>query len=271
MSTVAIHPNAEVVQGFYDALKAGDMDAVARLFSDDISVVMAGASPLAGRYDGPDAVFGFLGRLVAATNGTYRAELRELYPNESQVVAVHHGTGTRGDAVLDAEAALVFTVKNGQITSTVVHQRNQDDWDAFFTMEGDVAGTPGEHPNAALVRAGYEAFNTGDVDTLTSLFSPDITLLQPGKSRLSGLYDGRDAVFGFFGALAEGTNGTFRAELHELYTSDDQVVAVHTATASRGDDALRADAALVFELTDGVVTAITIQQRRQEEWDEFWG
>jgi hypothetical protein len=127
-----------------------------------------------------------------------------------------------------------------------------------------------EHPNAALVRQGYEAFNAGDLATLTSLFSPDITLLQPGRSTLSGLYDGRDAVFGFFGEMAATTGGTFRAELRDLYANDAQVVAVHSGTATRGDTELAADAALVFELSDGVVTAITVHQRRQEEWDEFF-
>jgi ketosteroid isomerase-like protein len=127
-----------------------------------------------------------------------------------------------------------------------------------------------EHPNAALVRRGYDAFNTGDLDTLTGLFSAEITLLQPGRSSLSGLYDGRDAVFGFFGAMATGTDGTFRAELRDLYANDTQVVAVHRGTARRGDATLAADAALVFELADGVVTAITVHQKRQEEWDDFW-
>jgi ketosteroid isomerase-like protein len=127
-----------------------------------------------------------------------------------------------------------------------------------------------EHPNAALVRRGYEAFNRGDLEILTSLFSPDITLLQPGRSSLSGLYDGRDAVFGFFGGMAAATDGTFRAELRELYANDTQVVAVHRGTGKRGDATLAADAALVFELSDGVVTAITVHQKRQEEWDEFF-
>jgi uncharacterized protein len=127
-----------------------------------------------------------------------------------------------------------------------------------------------EHPNAALVRRGYEAFNTGDLDELKRLLSPDVTFLQPGRSTVSGLYDGRDAVLGWFGALAAATGGTFRAELLDLYPGDTQVVALNRATGTRGDATLAADAALVFELSDGVVTAITAHQRRQEEWDEFF-
>ena len=127
-----------------------------------------------------------------------------------------------------------------------------------------------ERPNAALVRRVYEAFNTGDLDALTGLLSPDVSFLQPGRSSVSGLYEVRDAVFGWFGALAAATDGTFRAELLDLYPSDTQVVAVNRATGTRGDATLSADAALVFEVSDGVVTAITAHEKHQEEWDEFF-
>ena len=127
-----------------------------------------------------------------------------------------------------------------------------------------------ESANAALVRRAYEAFNTGDLDALTGLLSPDVSLLQPGRNTVSGLYKGRDAVFGWFGALAAATGGTFRAELVDLYPNDTQVVAVNKATGTRGDATLSTEAALVFELSDGVVTAVTVHQKHQEEWDEFF-
>jgi len=97
-----------------------------------------------------------------------------------------------------------------------------------------------------------------------------VSFLQPGRSSVSGLYEGRDAVFGWFGALAAATGGTFRAELLDLYPNDTQVVAVNRATGTRGDATLSADAALVFEVSDGVVTAITAHEKHQEEWDEFF-
>jgi len=45
---------------------------------------------------------------------------------------------------------------------------------------------------------------------------------------------------------------------------------VNRATGTRGDATLSADAALVFEVSDGVVTAITAHEKRQEEWDGFF-
>jgi hypothetical protein len=45
---------------------------------------------------------------------------------------------------------------------------------------------------------------------------------------------------------------------------------VNRATGTRGDATLSADAALVFEVADGLVTAIAAHQKHQEEWDEFF-
>ena len=127
-----------------------------------------------------------------------------------------------------------------------------------------------EHRNAALVRSVYDAFNPFDLDALTGLLSPDVSFMQPGRSAVSGLFKGRDAVFGWFGELAAATGGTFRPELLELYPNETQLVAVNRATGTRGDATLCADAALVFEVSDGLVTAVTIHQQHQEEWDEFF-
>src|SRR5262245_41999196 len=91
MSTITEHPNATVVRRLYEAVNAKDMEVLTALFSPDVTVLMPGRSPLAGRYVGRDALFGFFGQLGAVSNGTFHAELRELYVNETHVVAVHHG------------------------------------------------------------------------------------------------------------------------------------------------------------------------------------
>ena len=70
--------------------------------------------------------------MAAATDGTFRAELLELYPNDTQVVAVNRATGTRGDATLSADAALVFEVSDGVVTAITAHEMHQEEWDEFF-------------------------------------------------------------------------------------------------------------------------------------------
>jgi ketosteroid isomerase-like protein len=136
--------------------------------------------------------------------------------------------------------------------------------------EEAMSTTTAEHENTVVVGRLYDAVDRNEVEELARLISPDATMLMPGRSPLAGRYDGRDAIFGFFGKLAEASGGTYRAELLDLYAGDDQVVAVHHGTATRGDRILDAHAALVFEVADGVITAVTVHQRRQDEWDEFF-
>jgi ketosteroid isomerase-like protein len=40
------------------------------------------------------------------------------------------------------------------------------------------------HPNEDLIRQGYDAFSSGDMDTLGELFDPDIVWHAPGRSQL---------------------------------------------------------------------------------------
>ena len=84
-----------------------------------------------------------------------------------------------------------------------------------------------------LVRKGYAAFNTGDVETLKTVLSHDVVQHVPGKSRLSGGYKGIDAVLGYYGALAELSDGTFRADLLNVFGDGmGHVTSVHQITAT---------------------------------------
>ena len=86
----------------------------------------------------------------------------------------------------------------------------------------------------SLVRKGYNAFNTGDIDTLRTLLSHDVLQHVPGASPLAGDYKGIDAVLGYYGKLAEITGGTFRAHLVEVHgDGHGHVNAVHVTSGTR--------------------------------------
>jgi ketosteroid isomerase-like protein len=127
-----------------------------------------------------------------------------------------------------------------------------------------------EHPNATLIRKGYAAFNAGDLATLAGLFADDIVEHQPGNNLMTGDYKGRDAVFGFYGKLAQETSGTFQAELEQVLANDGRVVTVHHSTARRGGKALDCRTSLIFELRDGRVVDIDTCDEDQDAWDEFF-
>lgn len=50
------------------------------------------------------------------------------------------------------------------------------------------------HPNAQVLREGYEAFSTGDMDTLNRLFADDVVWHEGGRNPLSGEYKGKEQV-----------------------------------------------------------------------------
>ena len=129
----------------------------------------------------------------------------------------------------------------------------------------------GADENAAIVRRGYEAFNAGDMDTLTELFEENASWHTPGRSSIAGDQEGRDACFAQFGRFGSGTDGTFRAELRAVLADDDgRVVGVHHNTAERNGKRLDVDCCLLFQLEDGKVTSGREHFYDLNAWDEFW-
>ena len=75
--------------------------------------------------------------------------------------------------------------------------------------------------NAEIVRQGYAAFNAADIDTLQRIFADDASWHTPGRTSIGGHRKGKDAVFAQFGRYGGETAGTFRANLLDVFESDD--------------------------------------------------
>ena len=129
----------------------------------------------------------------------------------------------------------------------------------------------GTGENSEIVRRGYEAFNAGDMGTLTELFDESASWHSPGRGPLAGDYAGREAVFAYFGQLGGQTGGTFRATLEYLSESDDgRVIGVHHNSADRDGKRLDVEVCLAFELRDGRVVDGREHFFDLYAWDEFW-
>src|SRR3954453_11654720 len=109
----------------------------------------------------------------------------------------------------------------------------------------------GADANVAVMRRAYEAFNTGDIDTLTEVFDESAVWHLPGRSSFADDYQGRDATLAYFGQLAQETGGTFRSELKHLVADDDgHVVGIQRSTGDRNGKHLDVGDSIVFELKD---------------------
>ncbi len=108
----------------------------------------------------------------------------------------------------------------------------------------------GEHPNAELLRQGYEAFSRGDIEAVLAVFDEAIEWHVTGGP-LAGTYKGTREVLGFFGQLLERSAGTFRLELHDLLANDEHVVVLMRERAERDGRVLDANAVHVWHVRGG--------------------
>ena len=129
----------------------------------------------------------------------------------------------------------------------------------------------GADQNVAVMRRAYEAFNTGDIETLTELFDESAVWHLPGRSSFANDYQGREATLAYFGQIGQETGGTFQAELQQLFAGDDgRVIGLQRSTAERDGKQLDVSNCIVFELENGKVVDGREHFHDLYAWDEFW-
>jgi ketosteroid isomerase-like protein len=112
----------------------------------------------------------------------------------------------------------------------------------------------GAEENAALVRRGYEAFGSGDMAALTELIAEDAVWHEAGHGGVSGVNQGRDAIFAHFGEEMARSGGTYTATLQDVIGGDERVVALHHDHAERDSKVLDQNVVVVFHIRDGCVS-----------------
>jgi len=128
-----------------------------------------------------------------------------------------------------------------------------------------------EHPNATRVRRAHAAFKAGDIDTVRELFDWEgIVWTVPGRSRVSGVDVGMEAVFANFGRCVELSDGTYDAVGFDYLGSDDHAVALAHLNARRGERVLEVDEAVIFTVRDGRFVAAHHLAYDQDAWDAFF-
>ena len=127
------------------------------------------------------------------------------------------------------------------------------------------------HPNAAIVRDGFDRFVQGDVEGLIGLFADDAVWHVPGANAMAGDYRGRDEIVAFLRRTTELTGGTYRVELLWVVADDEHTVAVYRARGDRDDGrSLDIEQAVLIELRDGLWSDIRAQPLDQAAFDAFW-
>jgi ketosteroid isomerase-like protein len=116
-----------------------------------------------------------------------------------------------------------------------------------------------EHPNATLLRKGYQAFAEGDMATIDELFADDIVWHISGNGIMAGDYKGKEEVINMFGRLFQETDGSFKIEIHDVLANDEHSVCINTVIGDRNGTHFEIKGVDVFHPTpDGKVK-------------EYWG
>ncbi|HUH14914.1 MAG TPA: nuclear transport factor 2 family protein [Gaiellaceae bacterium] len=126
------------------------------------------------------------------------------------------------------------------------------------------------HPNAAVVREGFDRFVRGDVAGLLDLFAADAVWHVPGENAMAGDYRGREEIVAFLRRTAEETAGTYRVDLLWVVADDEHTVAVYRARGEREGRSLDIEQALLIELRDGLWADVRAQPLDQAAFDAFW-
>ena len=127
-----------------------------------------------------------------------------------------------------------------------------------------------EHPNLERARKGYEAFGKGDMETVSELMDDGIVWHVSGDNPLSGDYEGKDAIMGYFGRLMQETGGTFKNDVHDMLANDEHGVALVNVSATRGDKSIEMPSVQVFHMTDGKMTEFWAFSQDTAAFDDFW-
>jgi ketosteroid isomerase-like protein len=88
--------------------------------------------------------------------------------------------------------------------------------------------------NVELARKGYQAFNDQDIETVNNLLNEDAVWHVGGTSKLAGDKKGRKAILEFFMEFGQITEGSYKADIHDILANDEHTIILGTEHATRG-------------------------------------
>jgi ketosteroid isomerase-like protein len=91
-----------------------------------------------------------------------------------------------------------------------------------------------DHPNAELVRKGYDAFTAGDIEWMNEHIHENMVWHEPGNNFLSGDYRGREAVLAHFAKQVQHFLPEF--DIHDAVANDDHAIVLASVRVRRHDN-----------------------------------
>ena len=124
--------NVARIRDLFRAWLVRDALAVARVIGDGVVWRVPGASAMAGEYRGRAEIFPFLRRTAELTDGSYRADLLDVFGGDDVVVGLYRATGRRNGRRLDIPQALVFRFEGAELQEVLAVPGDPAAFDAFW-------------------------------------------------------------------------------------------------------------------------------------------
>ena len=113
---MAEHPNVTRMKDGYAAFAKGDFAVLDDLFADDVVWHVGGRNQLTRDYRGRDEVYGFFGRLLELTEGTFHIDLHTVFADDEHGVALVATSASRGGKSTRINEAHVYHLRDGKVT-----------------------------------------------------------------------------------------------------------------------------------------------------------
>ena len=124
-----------------------------------------------------------------------------------------------------------------------------------------------ENPDA--LKRGYDAFNSGDADTLAELYTDDVRWEGPNTSGvpMSGVTEGKDAVLQALGAIGDEFE-SFHVSPDEMVEQGDTIVVLsHIEGKTKAGNDIKTPGVEIWRMSDGkanrVQTLVDTAQMKQ--------
>jgi uncharacterized protein len=127
-----------------------------------------------------------------------------------------------------------------------------------------------EHPNVALTRRIFAAFEGGDGGALLDGIAEDAVWRVTGSAPVSRDYRGREEILALFRLTRRLTAGTYRSRLRWAVADDEHAVAVYRASGERDGRRLDIDQALLITVRDGRWAEVVAVPTDPAAFESFW-
>ena len=124
--------------------------------------------------------------------------------------------------------------------------------------------------NEQVVKTFLEAFRERDMDKVRAQFADGAVFHIAGNSPMAGEHSGPEAILSAFGKFREETGDTWQAEMHDLLSTDEHVVALFIRTATRNGNPGRFPAAVVYHLEGGKIADMWVHEQDLYAFDSFF-